>query len=256
MRPPKINHEIQYAPLRTQVYDIFPTPLIRGEMNLNHEKVANDCRELIRGIRERRPDEVDPQRYYTTYFFEEERRTMEDFPWYTDFANQLKDTYVEFIKTQWFRRVNHLSRHNIHLFAWASDYTEGQHHSMHNHQNVLISGTYYPLSEGNISPITFQSPHLQSQFIHSYQTEEIKLDMPNAVAYGTPSSHQTVGIRPVSGEVLMWPANILHSVEGIGHGWSDMDKQQHRRIAISFNLNHVEPQQDMDKGTEMSYEFL
>ena len=253
MKPPIINNENAYAPIRHQVYDIFPTPLVRGELNLDHNHVTNTCREILADIKKK---EDDPQRNYTTYFFEEHRQAMIDLPWYEAFANQLKDTYVQFISQQWYRQVSHLNRHDIHLFAWVSDYAEGQHHSLHNHQNTVMSGTYYPRAIGDVAPIHFQSPHIQSQFIHSYESERLGMDMPKSFASGTPSSHQSISIYPTTGEVLIWPSNLLHGVDGLGHGWSPEEDSEFERVAISFNLRHDEPVEWTKQGTELSYEFL
>lgn len=253
MRPPKIKNDIEFAPITHTVHEIFPTPLIRGELRLDHKRVTKTCREILSRIKE---IDSDPQRNYTTYFFEEHRQEMIELDWFESFANQLKDTYVYFINKHWFRRTEHLTRHNIHLFAWVSDYAEGQHHALHNHQNTLISGTYYPLAVGDTQPIHLQSPHIQSQYIHSFESRPIDIDMPKANAVGSPASHQSISIFPTTGEVLMWPANILHGVDGIGHGWSPDPDREFERVAISFNLSHQEPVEWTEQGTELSYEFL
>ena len=84
---------------------------------------------------------------------------MEELPWYRIFANTIKDTYIDYVKNQFGRRVSHLNRHNIHLFAWTSVWTEGIYHKYHSHQDSIVSGTYYPINEGG-QGIKFQSPHI------------------------------------------------------------------------------------------------
>jgi uncharacterized protein (TIGR02466 family) len=173
---------------------------------------------------------------------------MHEFPWYEDFANQVKDTYIEFIKGQWDREVQHLNRHDIHLFSWVSVYEEGIEHTSHNHASSLVSGTYYPANEGG-QGIHFHSPHIQSQFIHGHDLSELKVEnMPNTIAFGQQGSHQELLIVPVTGETFMWPSNLLHSVPAKSGDF--------RRVAISFNLKHNDPMESTEHGTELSYEFL
>ena len=44
--------------------------------------------------------------------------------WFTDFANQMKDPYVEFVRSQYHVNFSNVSRHDIHLFAWVNVYNE------------------------------------------------------------------------------------------------------------------------------------
>lgn len=244
MRPPKIDASIEYQPIRHNIEQIFPTPLLRGGINLPHESVAHSCKNLIDNIKRQ---ESNPERYYTNYFFQENRIAMTRMPWYESFANQIKDTYIEYIRSQFNRQIGHLSRHDIHLHAWASVWEEGIHHAYHNHQDSYISGTYYPVNEGG-QGIKFMSPHIQSQFIHTIGPEEIDAPYPNSSAMGSVGSHSELIVRPINGEVLLWPSNILHTVIE--------QKGEYDRVAISFNLKHNDPIGDTDDGTEMSYEFL
>ena len=255
MRPPKItNNEVEFTPYRYSVYPIFPTPFLRGGINLPHEQVAKDCEYLISEIKK---FEDVPQRYYTTYFHHDIRDKMCQTEWYTSFANQIKDTYVEFIKSQYDMRVEHLSRKDIHLFAWASVWEEGITHSYHNHQDCLISGTYYPVNQGG-QGIKFLSPNVHAQ--HPYGGQRIEeyplwedrlsgsLGMPNTVGYGSKGSHTEISISPTCGECFMWPSTLLHSVE--------QQEGDFRRVAISFNLKHNDPLQYTEDGEDLSYEFL
>ena len=245
MKPPIVNNENYFQPFSYAVDYIFPTPFLRGGLQLPHETVAQDSEALINKIKQ---FEEDPKRYYTTYFFEEQRREMCELPWYEDFANQVKDTYIEFIRHQWNMEVCNLSRHDIHLFSWVSVWQEGIEHLQHNHQDSLISGTYYPVNEGG-QPIEFHSPNIQSQFTHGSHIDRIKLPhMPNTWAMGQKGSHQQIVITPTGGECFMWPSNIFHRI-GAREG-------DYRRVALSFNLKHKTPIDNTEHGTELSYEFL
>ena len=244
MRPPKIRNDVLFEPFQYSINEVFPTPIVRGGLRLDHEQVAKDCESLIDNIKEY---ESDPMRYYTTYFHQDGRIAMENLPWYTSFANQVKDTYIDYIRTQFGRNVGNLTRHSIHLFAWCSVWEEGIEHSYHNHQDSLISGTYYPVNEGG-QGIKFMSPHIQSQFIHSTGPLEGDTPYPNTKGIGQPGSLTEMVFTPIDGETLMWPSNILHTVQP--------KKGDFRRIAISFNLKHNEELDNTQHGEELSYEFL
>ena len=60
---------------------------------------------------------------------------------------------IDYVKNQFGRRVSHLNRHNIHLFAWTSVWTEGIYHKYHSHQDSIVSGTYYPINERKVIPM-------------------------------------------------------------------------------------------------------
>ena len=254
MRPPKIRDDIRYEPLRYVINDIFPTPLLRGEMQGINDDVVRDSIALIDEIKQ---FESDPLRNYTTYFFQEQRLKMEELPWYRIFANTIKDTYIDYVKNQFGRRVSHLNRHNIHLFAWTSVWTEGIYHKYHSHQDSIVSGTYYPINEGG-QGIKFQSPAYHSAWIHTTKPETGESDFPNALGVGQPGSLTEMIYTPVDGEVLMWPSNLLHTVEPrdeTSHANKDFS-EDYKRVAISFNLKHNEPIDNTEHGDDLSYEFL
>jgi uncharacterized protein (TIGR02466 family) len=246
MRPPKIkNNQLEFAPYNHTVYQIFPTPFLRGELRLPHQQVAKDCEFLIGEIKK---FDDDPKRYYTTYFHENVREMMRNTEWYTSFANQIKDTYIDFIRMSYDMKVDHLSRNDIHLFAWVSVWEEGITHTYHNHQDCLISGTYYPVNEGGQS-IKFLSPNVHAQHPYGGQRiQDYKLDMPNTKGIGSGHSHIEMEINPTCGESMMWPSTLLHAVSE--------QQGDYRRVAISFNLKHNDPLTHTEDGEDLSYEFL
>lgn len=244
MRPPKIRNDILFEPFRHTINDIFPTPLLRGEINLNHEEVVEDCISLIEDIKQ---VESDPKRYYTNYFFEENRLRMTELPWYTSFANQVKDTYVQYQQQQFGRQVNHLTRHDIHLFAWVSVWEDDIYHPYHSHQDSQVSGTYYPINESG-QGIKFMSPAYHSAWIQTKKPDEGDTNFPNAIGIGQAGSHTEMIFIPTDGETLMWPSNMLHCVEPRNGDF--------KRVAISYNLKHNEPIDSTGDGEDLSYEFL
>ena len=50
---------------------------------------------------------------------------------------------------------------------------------------------------------------------------------------------------------MMWPSYLFHSIDEPNNVEED-----YSRIAISFNLHHNEPLDDIDDGDNFSYEVL
>lgn len=246
MKTPNLTTEQKFQPIDHTVLDIFPTSLLRGGLRLDHKRVAKDCWSLIEKIKEKVSD---PKQYYTTYFHKEFNDELTKFAWYQPFANQIKDTYIRMIQTEYDRNVSHLSRHDIHLYTWASVWEKGIDHKYHNHQDCYISGTYYPMNQGG-QGIKFQSPQIQSQFMQTTgpKGNPQKSQHPNAFYIGTRGSQQELIFQPIDGEVLMWPSNLMHMV--------DEQDGDYTRVAISFNLKHNDILDNTDDGEDMSYEFL
>ena len=248
MRPPKIEQPSDFKPLgQQQIWDLFPTPFLRGTFAYDHGSIADSCETLLDECRE-----IDPniKKSYTNYFFHENRIKMKSLPWYTDFANIVKDTYVQFVKDQFGREISHLNRKDIHLFAWVSRYEEGIVHHAHNHVKTTMSGTYYPRVQGADQPIKFYSPS-PNVFSHSSPSTTIPSPMPNSSITGSHGSHMEISIQPTEGEVMMWPSYLFHSIDE-----QNNVEEDYSRIAISFNLHHNEPLDDIDYGDNFSYEVL
>lgn len=232
----------EFQPAQGEVFDIFPTPMFRGYLDINHEEVTNDVRRLVSQVKERNGDDTNSN--YTTYFDNDIRVSMHQLSWYTTFANKLKDTYIQFVHSEFGRRVNHLSRKDIHLFTWMNRY-EGEHsHDVHNHVNSTMSGTYYPLVNEQSVPIKFMNPNSLQAFSNVESKEPID-DENGMKIVGSVDMH----ISPNLGEFLMWPSYMMHSVSKSG-------QPNYERISISFNLSHNELLDDVEQGDQLSYGFM
>ena len=75
--------------------------------------------------------------------------------------------------------------------------------------------------------------------------------MPNSSITGSHGSHMEISIQPTEGEVMMWPSYLFHSIDEPNNV-----EENYSRIAISFNLHHNEPLDDIDDGDNFSYEVL
>ena len=101
-----------YEPAEGMIMPMFPTPFLRGHLNLDVEEVAQSCRDLVGEI-----EDGDVFQEYTTYFNEEIRTKMHETEWFHQFSNQIKDSYIAYCSNVFNMPVSHLERDAIHLFA-------------------------------------------------------------------------------------------------------------------------------------------
>ncbi|MAL34535.1 MAG: hypothetical protein CMK95_00560 [Pseudomonas sp.] len=236
-----------YTPAEGYIMNMFPTPFLRGQIDLDVEEVAQSCRNLVGEV-----EDGDVFQEYTTYFNEEIRTKMHGEEWFRFFSNQIKDSYIAFCQNVFEQPVGHLSRNDIHLFAWISIYNGPHSHATHNHVNSHISGTYYVKTEKSNQPIKFYNPNMGAIANHQAVDRTItKEDQPNIFFDGVEGCDSSFYYDPVEGEFLFWPSYIMHSVEPAQEILEDYE-----RIAISFNLKHADIIDNNTTGDNMSYQFL
>jgi uncharacterized protein (TIGR02466 family) len=245
-----MDNQNSFRPAEAEELALFSIPFLRGYLPLDHDIVAAECRHLVGLCAERHP--FDDQKNYTTYFEEDIRIQMHSHKWFKDFSDIIKDTYIKFIFGSFGKKVEHLKRSDIHLFAWISVYNKPHQHEAHNHVNSLISGTYYVKRPDDGQPIKFQNPNLLANYGHQTDDKPQESEDSSMLPMGAPSSHGEVMFYPKKGEFLLWPSYIMHSVPN----WSDKANDNYERIAISFNLKHREEIDNTDTGTELSYDFM
>jgi uncharacterized protein (TIGR02466 family) len=236
-----------YAPAEGYVMPLFSTPFLRGHLDLDVEVVAQSCRDLVGEI-----EDGNVFKEYTTYFNEEIRTKMHEEEWFRSFSNQIKDSYIAFCQNVFEQPVGHLSRNDIHLFAWISIYNGPHSHATHNHVNSHMSGTYYVKTEKSNQPIKFYNPNQAAIANHLAVDREKEVEgFPNMIFDGVEGCDTAFHYDPQEGEFLFWPSYIMHSVEPAHEILDDYE-----RIAISFNLKHAEILDNNTTGDNMSYEFL
>lgn len=231
-----------FQPAPGAVMPMFSTPFLRGSLNLNTKEVAQSCRDLVSKV-----EKGDVTTEYTTYFDEDLRTSMHETEWFKSFSNQIKDTYVCFCSNVFNQPTAHLTRDDIHLFAWINHYTGPHQHSNHNHVNCHMSGTYF-LTD-SIQPIKFESPTFLSNANHQAVDRDMEREgYPNIVFSGVEGCDSSFQYYPVENEFLLWPSYLMHSVEPI----QDMP-DDYERISISFNLKHRLPLDNNETGDNMEY---
>ena len=133
MKPIRTQTKNLFAPCRV-IISVYFLHLCFMTVDLNHDEVANHCRDIVSKI-----DKGHTETEYTTYFDQDAREETHNQEWcLTSFANQMKDSYIDFIKSQ-FNFETPFSRHDIHLFAWVSVYNKPHSHEVHNHVKSRIS---------------------------------------------------------------------------------------------------------------------
>lgn len=248
MKPITNINSAKWSPAPTaELLELFPTSMLKGEFDLPHDVIAEDCRRLVAEVKNRYPN--DTARNYTTYFDEDLREETHQLPWFTDFSNTAKDTYIAYIESQYNIEVRNLCRNDIHLFAWISVYNTPHHHPTHNHEHCHVSGTYYVQCERNQQPIKFLNPSLLATAnlrAVSNPQEQVRPDM---TVIGSDGHQQEVHFHNQTGEFLLWPSYLQHEVPAHTNG----DVDNYERIAISFNFKHNEPITDNMTGTNLHY---
>lgn len=246
---PKNPQQTKYSPARGEILKLFPQTLFRGFMPIDLDVVADDVRSFVQKVKDK--GEQDKYSNYTTYFDADIRNEQHGLPWWNTFANIVKDSYIEFIRTQWNSEVHYLNRKKIHLYAWMNRYEKIHAHPQHNHVNSMVSGTWYIKTQG-LSPIKFTSPSATTDFgtkanMYNYDCPQYR----DIKYWGTEGVQTEASIHPRDGEFLLWPSSLFHGVE-----IADAGHEEYERISISFNLSHNERLGDTGWGDQMSYSFL
>lgn len=232
--------------------DLFSVPFLRGQFyDMDLETVQQDCRKLVSKAKVRYPD--DDSRNYTTYFDEDLRQEMIRLPWYKEFSEQVKDTYIQFINTCYSQDVSGLKRSDLHLFAWINVYNKPHLHTSHNHINSYMSGTWYVKADEESQPIKFENPN--RSMAHALNLPVMEWghpSYPNTKLIGSANYHDEVEFYPQQNQFLLWPSMLQHSVPTC-----ESNVANYERISISFNLHHPigVPNQN-ESGDDLDYAFL
>ena len=253
MNPIQTNlpNKNMYQPQRGRYHALFPTPFFQGVVNQPHNQIAEYCRYQVSQAKMIEPENNETN--YTTYFHQDLRREMEQEEWFRVFANQMKDSYIDFITTQFDFDIKHIRRHDIHFFAWVSVYNKPHQHELHNHVKSRISGTYYPFAQDEVQPIKFVNPNITTTFNHGAADTAMSTPEDEQIMWvGSKGAQSEIHFTPKTGDFLLWPSYIMHGVPRVSQEYSD----DYERIAISFNLNHKEDLGAYETGDDMDYSFI
>lgn len=233
--------------------DMFSIPFLRGELTeLDLETVRQDCRNLVAKAKQKHGDLKSNN--YTSYFDEDLRQELILLPWYKDFSEQVKDTYIQFINTCYGQEVSYLNRSDLHLFAWVNVYNSEHFHPSHNHINAYMSGTWYvKCDDEDNQPIQFENPNRALAYgLNLPVSEWGKPEVADAKFIGSANYHDLVEFYPRDNQFLLWPSAVMHSVPPLHRVNPDYE-----RISISFNLHHpIEVPNQNESGDDLEYSFF
>jgi len=102
--------------------------------------------------------------------------------------------------------------------CWANKYNTVQNMRSHTHSNGIISGLFYVSTHEKSSPTIFSMPDPWTNF---YDTPYKML------SFYDNSASVTASVYPKAGTLLLFPSNMVHSVQATG--------SKETRYTISFN---------------------
>ena len=245
----------EYRPAEGEIVPMFAVPFLRGRIPLDMKQVSEDCRDLVAQVKKIEGD--NPATNYTTYFNEDIRISMHELPWFKEFSNVIKDSYVAFCSNMFHHPVGHLQRDDIHLFAWINVYNEPHSHATHNHVNSLMSGTYYIKTNDDAQQIKFTSPNICVNANHQAVDRPLQREnYPDFEFDGVEGCDSYARYQPREQEFLLWPSYIQHEVPAVDPSYQQEGDLGYERISLSFNLKHRLPIDNNQTGDNLSYDFL
>lgn len=188
--------------------NLFPIPMMMEQTNLNIKEIQESILTLRRN---KSPDKTN----YTSFYDEDGlagvKHKEDILNGITKFAKGYVDTCLDLDKTI----ASKIDTDCIQ--AWYNVYDEGIHHCWHDHGRSLLSGTLYIHTDSDSSSFLIRSPLYA--IIKSWVGGEGFLNR----------WVQEEELRPVSGDIYIWPSWLEHSVP-------EQKPTSNPRISISFNI--------------------
>ncbi len=153
---------------------------------------------------------------YTSYYdnkFNEE--LLKGLPYREEMLRQMNDMCVDFLKS---RGASQNLWKGSRVRPWFSIYAEGDSHTLHNHPNSKVAGTYYPYADEDSVDIRFKNP--SSNLI---QMTDHWIDAKGNELWYLHS--------PRTGNLNVWPPWLEHQI-----GRQGPVPDNRSRIAVSFNF--------------------
>ncbi len=201
-QPPKPDNEGFTA--------LWPTLLLRRRLP-GHEAANRALLDLVRELEEENKD--------LTTDYREVNLLALDHPaaaWLKDCANKTTIDYL--------RRVGMNYPVNWGLQAWANVNRLGDYHDPHNHPHAYLSGTYYVQVPKEQDPLETRKDVRPGAI--SFYDPRGAVNM--SAIRGDPQIEAEYTLRPAAGEMLLWPAFLLHFVHP--------NLASRPRVSISFNV--------------------
>jgi uncharacterized protein (TIGR02466 family) len=197
-------------PDRDGFLDLWPTTILRRRLP-GHELANAELRRLILEMEAGRQD-------FTTDYRSDNLLTLENpaITWLRDCINK---TVIDYLK-----RAGLDYPLNWSLQGWANVNRRGDYHDPHNHPHAYLSGTYYVDVPAAGQSLPDNRPDVRPGAISFYDPRGFA----NMTAIrGDRQIEAEFTHRPQAGEVLLWPAFLLHFVHP--------NLADEKRVSISFN---------------------
>ncbi len=192
------------------------TEMFTGYLDINHEAIANYMREKLRD-----------HDSYTSYFDLKFNDHMVDYmPLRSDLMNAITNACCMYGKMRLMdeRELKEIREQRPHPpFIWFSEYQEGERHTLHNHPQSLIAGTYYPYADEHSCDIRFRHPaHGMLEMAEPWMTKQEEV------------VHTIYKLQPKTGMINLWPSWMEHEI-----GPQKKVPAEKSRLAISFNCGRL-----------------
>ena len=187
---------------------VFPTMMADVQLDMPLEDMAQDILALA-------TDTVNYDGGYTTYF---NRQSIEHIRGY----KQLQEAIYGVVMAYTRELKYEVNANKCSITMWASVMRKDGYHTVHNHPNSHISGTFYIQCDETMSPIVFHNP------TNPFRMHELTVMRPEDL---TPFTSPVLTLQPKQGSLMIWPSWMQHHVEKMRIGGP--------RITISFNVDFL-----------------
>jgi uncharacterized protein (TIGR02466 family) len=197
--------------------DIFPTPILREPTGLATEQRDEIAQYLLRLM----PERSGVLRSNSGGWHSEGNLFSNSFRQFPELRAAVTRGLITYL-TEVFRYSGEMV---LDLSGWAVINRGGDHNVIHNHAANLLSGVVYLAIPESMrgGAIVFQDPRLN---LNAHETE-----MMRRLGIRPPWSAPVFPIKPVAGELLVFPSWLNHYVEPFTH-----PDPEAVRVVVSFNV--------------------
>ena len=194
-----------------KIYNLFPVPIFHYKVE-NYKEINEELINYI--LKLKKKDKIGNNRsniggWHSPNFDLVKEETQ------IHFINKFKDFLKNIIINEF--GWEYLPNKQRIVAMWAIINKKNSFNIMHNHQNCYLSGSYYVKKPEKSGDISFFDPVEPKTYRYPEKEK------------GTFHSNQVITLKPVEGDLLVFPSYLYHSVEP---NLSDED-----RVVISFNID-------------------
>lgn len=186
------------------------TEMFTGYLDVNHEAIADYTRRKL-------ADHDSYTSYFDTKFND---RMINSMPMLGDLMAAITSACDMYANMR-LMKMEHVRENPPYM--WFSEYQEGERHTLHNHPQSLIAGTYYPYADEDSCDIRFRHPaSCLLEMAEPWMTQQEKI------------VHTIYKLQPKTGMINLWPSWMQHEI-----GPQKKVPKERSRLAISFNCGRL-----------------